>query len=106
VLNDAFFSFPYDVLNDFAPISPLVTVLGVLYARKTLPVTVVIAVGESPLLLAVQRIVIRIEIKDDLLWRPRVRLHEQVDQKPLDGHGVVTDLVIARRLQSAQLQPV
>jgi hypothetical protein len=31
----------------------------------------------------------RIKIKDDLLRRPRVRLHEQVDQKPLDGHGVV-----------------
>jgi hypothetical protein len=44
------------------------------------------------------------EIKDDLLRRPRVRHHEQVDQKPLDSHGVVTDLVIARRLQSAQLQ--
>ena len=38
VLNGAFFSLPYDVLNDFAPISPLVTLPGVLYARKTLPV--------------------------------------------------------------------
>jgi tripartite-type tricarboxylate transporter receptor subunit TctC len=37
VLNGAFFSLPYDVLNDFAPISPLATVSGVLYARKTLP---------------------------------------------------------------------
>jgi tripartite-type tricarboxylate transporter receptor subunit TctC len=37
VLNGAFFSLPYDVLNDFAPISPLVTLSNVLYARKTLP---------------------------------------------------------------------
>jgi len=37
VLNGAFFSLPYDVLNDFAPISPLATVWDVLYARKTLP---------------------------------------------------------------------
>jgi tripartite-type tricarboxylate transporter receptor subunit TctC len=37
VLNGAFFSLPYDVLNDFAPISPLVTLSSVLYARKTLP---------------------------------------------------------------------
>jgi hypothetical protein len=48
---------------------------------------------------ALPRIVGRIKIKDDLLRRPRVGLHEQVDQKPFDGHGVVTDPVIARRLQ-------
>ena len=38
------------------------------------------------------------------------RLHavgqEQVDEQPLDSHRIVTDLVIARRLQAAQLQPV
>ena len=34
------------------------------------------------------------------------RLQEQVDEQPLDGHRIVTDLVIARRLQAAQLQPV
>ena len=33
-------------------------------------------------------------------------LHEQVDQEPLDGNRIVTDLVIARRLQPAQFQPV
>ena len=37
VLNGAFFSLPYDVLNDFAPISALVMLSGVLYSRKTLP---------------------------------------------------------------------
>ena len=37
VLNGAFYSLPYDVLNDFAPISPLVTVPFVLFARKTMP---------------------------------------------------------------------
>ena len=37
VLNGAFYSLQYDVLNDFAPISPLVTLSSVLYARKTLP---------------------------------------------------------------------
>ena len=35
-----------------------------------------------------------------------MRLQEQVDEQPLDGHRIVTDLVIARRLQAAQLQPV
>jgi tripartite-type tricarboxylate transporter receptor subunit TctC len=37
VLNGAFYSLPYDVLNDFAPISPLVTSPFVLLARKTMP---------------------------------------------------------------------
>jgi tripartite-type tricarboxylate transporter receptor subunit TctC len=37
VLNGAFYSLPYDVLNDFAPISPLVTFPQVLLARKTMP---------------------------------------------------------------------
>jgi tripartite-type tricarboxylate transporter receptor subunit TctC len=37
VLNGAFYSLAYDVLNDFAPISPLVTVAYVLFARKALP---------------------------------------------------------------------
>src|SRR5262249_22764381 len=36
-LNGALFSLPYDVLNDFAPISPIVTSPLVLYARKTTP---------------------------------------------------------------------
>jgi tripartite-type tricarboxylate transporter receptor subunit TctC len=33
----AFYSLPYDVLNDFVPISPLVTAPAVLFARKTMP---------------------------------------------------------------------
>jgi tripartite-type tricarboxylate transporter receptor subunit TctC len=37
VMNGAFYSLPYDVLNDFAPISPLVSAPSVLYARKTMP---------------------------------------------------------------------
>jgi tripartite-type tricarboxylate transporter receptor subunit TctC len=37
VLNGAFYSLPYDVLNDFAPISPLVTSPLVLFARRTMP---------------------------------------------------------------------
>jgi tripartite-type tricarboxylate transporter receptor subunit TctC len=36
-LNGAFYSLPYDVLNDFEPISPLVTIPLVLFARKTMP---------------------------------------------------------------------
>ena len=37
VLNGALYSLPYDVLNDFAAISPLGTIPRVLLARKTMP---------------------------------------------------------------------
>jgi tripartite-type tricarboxylate transporter receptor subunit TctC len=36
-LNGAFYSLSYDVLNDFAPISPIVTFSGIYLGRKTLP---------------------------------------------------------------------
>jgi tripartite-type tricarboxylate transporter receptor subunit TctC len=37
MLNGAFYSLSYDVLNDFAPISLLATTPAVFYARKTMP---------------------------------------------------------------------
>jgi tripartite-type tricarboxylate transporter receptor subunit TctC len=37
MMNGAVYSLPYDVVNDFAPISPLVTVPTVLFARKMVP---------------------------------------------------------------------
>jgi tripartite-type tricarboxylate transporter receptor subunit TctC len=37
VLNGAFYSLPYDVVNDFAPISPLATFPLFLFARKSMP---------------------------------------------------------------------
>jgi tripartite-type tricarboxylate transporter receptor subunit TctC len=37
ILNGALYSLTYDVLNDFAPIAPLVTSTFVLFARKTMP---------------------------------------------------------------------
>ncbi len=37
VLNGALYSLPYDVVNDFAPISPLATTPYFLFARKTMP---------------------------------------------------------------------
>jgi tripartite-type tricarboxylate transporter receptor subunit TctC len=39
VLNGAFYSLPYDVLNDFVPVSPLVIYPDVLYARGTITAT-------------------------------------------------------------------
>jgi Tripartite tricarboxylate transporter family receptor len=37
VLNSALYSLPYDVLNDFLPISPLAMVPLVLYSKRTIP---------------------------------------------------------------------
>jgi tripartite-type tricarboxylate transporter receptor subunit TctC len=37
VLNSAFYSLPYDALKDFVPISPLVSLPYILFARKTIP---------------------------------------------------------------------
>jgi tripartite-type tricarboxylate transporter receptor subunit TctC len=37
MMNGAVYSLPYDIVNDFVPISPLVTLPGVLFARKTMP---------------------------------------------------------------------
>jgi tripartite-type tricarboxylate transporter receptor subunit TctC len=37
VLNAAFYSLPYDLLNDFTPISPLAAYSMVLFARQTMP---------------------------------------------------------------------
>jgi tripartite-type tricarboxylate transporter receptor subunit TctC len=37
MMNGAVYSLPYDVVNDFAPISPLVALTSVLFARKTMP---------------------------------------------------------------------
>jgi hypothetical protein len=65
------------------------------YVKRKVAVAVVIAVEEPPLLVPVHRIVGCIEIEDDLVWRPLVRLQEQVDQKPLDGDRIVTDLMIS-----------
>src|SRR5437899_12870193 len=76
------------------------------YVERQIAVAVVIAGEEPSLLLPVHRIVGRIKIENDLARRALVRLQEQVDQKPLDGDRTVADLVIARRLQPAQLQPV
>jgi tripartite-type tricarboxylate transporter receptor subunit TctC len=37
VFNSAYYALPYDVLNDFAPILPLVRFPALIFARKTLP---------------------------------------------------------------------
>ena len=76
------------------------------HVEGQIAVAIVVAVEKSPLLLAVHRIIRRIEIENDLFGSPHMRLHEQVDQQRPDRHRIVTDLVVARRRKLAQLQPV
>ena len=74
--------------------------------ERQVAVAVVIAVEEPAFLLAVQRIVRGIQVEDDLPRRLGVRLQEQIDEQRLDRRRVMADLVVARRLRPAQLQPV
>jgi hypothetical protein len=43
----------------------------------------------------VQRVIRGVEVEDDPLWRPRLRLQEQGDEQAGERGRVVTDLVIA-----------
>src|SRR5437762_9819799 len=74
--------------------------------ERQIAVAVVIALKEPPFLMPVQRVIGRIEIEDDLLWRMLVRLQEQIDKQRLDPGAVPGDPVIARQLRSAPLEPV
>src|SRR6516165_10056310 len=76
------------------------------YIERQIAVAIVVPVEEPSLLLPMNRIVRRIKIKNNLVRRVLVRLQEQVDEKPLDGDRIVTDFVVPRWLQFAQLQPV
>ena len=74
--------------------------------QRQVAVAAVVTVEEPALLLAVHRIVGGVEVEDDLGGRRRMRLHEQIDEQPLDRRPVVADLVVARRLRPTQLQTV
>ena len=76
------------------------------HVQGQVAVAVIIAVEEPSFLLAVDRVVGGVEVEDDLTGRRLVRFCEQVDEQPLDRRGIVADLVIARRLRPAQLQPI
>ena len=76
------------------------------HVKRQIAVGVVIAVEEPAFLLAVQGIVSRVEIEDDLFGRPGVGVEEQIDEQPLDPSRIVADLVIAGRDLARQFEPV
>ena len=77
--------------------------------KRQVAVTVVIRVEVAPFLGAVQRVVGRVEIEDDLLGRRAVRLQEQRDQQTVDRRRVGGDPLVAvarRPVRDAELEPV
>src|SRR5438105_14870196 len=75
------------------------------HIERQIAVAVVIAVEETLFLMPVQRVVGGVEVEGDLRrWR-RMGLEKQLDKQLLDRRRVIADLVIARRLRPAQVQP-
>ena len=78
--------------------------------ERQVAVVVVVAVKEPALLLAMQRRVGGVQIDDDPFGRLDLRLQIHLHQQPVDGRGVVADLLVAvlggaslsRALQTAQ----
>ena len=62
------------------------------HIERQIAVAIVVAVKEPAFLMAVQRVVGRVEVEDDLLGRLCVRLEEEVDKQGLDRRRVVAIL--------------
>ena len=67
------------------------------HVERQVAVAVVIAVKEPAFLVAVQRVVGRVEVEHDLARRFLMGVEKQLDEQPLDRRSIVVDLVIARR---------
>jgi hypothetical protein len=65
------------------------------HVERQVAVTAIVTVKEPPLLLAMERVIGRVEVEDDLLRWPLVRLQEQIDEQVGERRRVVTDLMIA-----------
>ena len=79
------------------------------HIQREVAVAVVIAVEETPLLPAVQRVVGRVHIQDDLLRRRGVAVQEQLHQQRVEPLRVGHDALVAvlrGLLGGAQLEPV
>jgi hypothetical protein len=74
--------------------------------QRQIAVTVVIAVEEPALLVAMQRVVGGIEVENDLLRRHPVRLEQEGDEQAFDRRRVVADLVVAARRRRRMLETV
>jgi hypothetical protein len=57
------------------------------HVQRQIAVAAVVAVEEAALLLPVKGVIGRVEVEDDLLWRSRVRLQEQIDDRLASAVG-------------------
>src|SRR3954465_3317294 len=74
--------------------------------ERQVAVAVVVAMEEAALLMPVQRVIGGVKVEDDLPRRCAVRLQEQPHKEILNRFAIERDLVIARWLRPAQLEPV
>src|SRR5512132_2508290 len=65
--------------------------------ERQIAVTVVVAVKEAAFLMAVQRVIGRVEIEHDRARRHGMGVEEQIHEQALDRLPIVPDLVIALR---------
>jgi hypothetical protein len=76
------------------------------HVERQVAAAVGVTVKEPTLLMAVQGIVGRVEVEDDLLGRPSVRFEEKVDEQRLDRPRIVADLLVASDRFARQFEPV
>jgi hypothetical protein len=67
------------------------------HVERQIAIAVVIAVKEAAFLMAVQRIVRGVDIKNNRRRRNLVRFKEQRNELPFNRRSIMGDLVIARR---------
>jgi hypothetical protein len=63
--------------------------------QRQIAVAIIIAVKEAALLVAVQGIIGRVEVENDLFGRRLVSLEEKLDEQALDRARIMADLVVA-----------
>ena len=76
------------------------------HVKRQVAVAIIVAVEEAAFLIAVQRVVRGVEVEDDLLGRPVVRLEEEIDEQGLDRRGLMCDLAVLRGRLARQFEPV
>ena len=76
------------------------------HVKRQVAVAIIVAVEEAAFLMAVQRVVGGVEVEDDLLGRPVVRLEQQVDEQGLDRRGLMGNISVLRGRLARQFQPV
>jgi hypothetical protein len=74
--------------------------------QRQITVTVVIAVKEAPLLMAMQRQIRYVQIQYDAFGSLAVRLDKDLHQQGIQRFRLTLDLLVTVRFFAAQLQPV